>query len=284
MSFFNKSLAVVAMMASAVSVLPCAGAYRNGEEAYAEIERVVIVWNPRTETQHFARQITFKGKGKDFGFFVPTPTRPSIEEVDPRAFSVLAPVVLLLSQQKGGLGGGVEVLERKMVAGFDTAILKAKDASSLEGWLRRNDYPTRPALTDWFSHYTRNDCIINAFKILRDENATSTEAKAVRLSFSTGTPFYPYREPLEPRPAGYKRKLEIMFIGPERVRAVPLGLVMLGKNALDPVAHGKVQPDKIEQLASALKLKPEDFPKDPVHTWFVDQQVQRPDYDLLFVR
>src|SRR5688500_9107818 len=88
-------------------------------------EKAIIVWNPKTQMEHFIRQASFEGKAKDFGFIVPTPSQPQVEEADAAAFERLQKLVPkpstrgmdAASTPAGGFGG-VEILEQKRVGDY----------------------------------------------------------------------------------------------------------------------------------------------------------------------
>src|SRR5437764_76847 len=62
---------------------------RNVPVAIAS-ETAVIVWDEKGQTQHFIRRASFATEAKDFGFLVPTPTKPTLAEADDQAFAELA--------------------------------------------------------------------------------------------------------------------------------------------------------------------------------------------------
>src|SRR5438270_793237 len=55
-------------------------------------ETALVAWDERTKTEHFIRRATFTGTATDFGFLVPTPSRPELGAVDDALFDVLAGV------------------------------------------------------------------------------------------------------------------------------------------------------------------------------------------------
>ena len=74
------------MIALGVSVLACAPAPRMGDEIAIIEESAVIVWDAPSQTEHFIRRATFRGKGRDFGFLVPVPSVPALAEVPDEVF------------------------------------------------------------------------------------------------------------------------------------------------------------------------------------------------------
>lgn len=220
----------------------CAPAPRAGERVGVAEESAVIIWEPATKTQHFIRRATFNGQARDFGFLVPTPTAPTLAAVDDGVFDHLRrkttpPVVYEIekridwtpllwmpfsSRLKEGAAttnarGPVEVLATQKVGGYEAAILDATDAAALNTWLADNGYDTSPDLAEWLKAYVDQRWIISAFKI---DKATESIARtgAVRMTFTTDRPFFPYREPSSQREGAIEpRVLSVFFVGPERV-------------------------------------------------------------------
>jgi hypothetical protein len=212
-------------------LLACAPAPHAGEMIDVVEEAAVIVWDPATKTQHFIRRATFQGNARDFGFLVPTPTAPQLAAVDDDIFDTLLekirrPVVertrreidwsFFGSTEEGATttaAAPVEVLQTAKVAGYDAVVLDASDAKALVDWLQEHDYATTPELEAWLDAYVRQRWMITAFKIDKSQSdVASTEA--VKMSFTTERPFFPYREPPS---SNSNRLLRIFFLGPERV-------------------------------------------------------------------
>lgn len=234
---------VLAALLCSRELVACAPAPHAGERIAIVEESAVIIWEPSTKTQHFIRRATFQGEAKDFGFLVPTPTAPTLARVDDDIFDHLVrktsrqtvyrtetvndftPLILmpfLLTRLKNaettGNSAPVEVLSTQKVAGYEAAILDATDAAALNKWLADNGYATTPDLTEWLEAYIAQRWIISAFKI---DKASEFEARtsAVRMTFTTDRPFFPYREPASQRTIDTStRALRIWFLGPERVK------------------------------------------------------------------
>ena len=220
----------------------CAPAPRHGERVDVAEESAVIVWDPTTKTEHFIRRATFTGEAREFGFLVPTPTVPVLARVDDDVFDRMqekttrrteyrteqvvdwTPLLFMpfVRSRKGeGAAGArppVEVLSTQKVAGYDAAILGANDATALSQWLAGNGYATTPDLAEWLEVYVRQGWIVSAFKIDKEADAITVRTSAVRMSFVTERPFFPYREPASQREGtSVPRVLKVWFIGPERI-------------------------------------------------------------------
>lgn len=239
----RRAILLLAVIGAAQPAFPCAPAPHAGERVDVVEESAVIVWEPATKMQHFIRRATFRGTAKDFGFLVPTPTAPALAEVDEQIFDVLdaktarqtvhktrraidwTPLLLYSRLKSESATAGrppVEVLATQKIAGYEAAVLDAIDATALSRWLEEHGYATTPDLTEWLDAYVKQGWKITAFKI--DKSADeSARTSAVKMSFQTERPFFPYREPASQRAnAKYDdvRVLRIWFLGPERVKGV----------------------------------------------------------------
>jgi hypothetical protein len=119
-----------------------------------------------------------------------------------------------------GAGHTVEVLEEKHVAGYDAKVLRATDAEALAAWLRDHNYESRPALARWLKPYVEKGWIVTAFKIARDPSTGAGSAigtTAVRMSFTTNEPFFPYSEPDDMRDAKGHRLLRVFFLADRKM-------------------------------------------------------------------
>lgn len=268
---------VVVLLAACVTLTPgevhgCGGAFRPGERVDVADETALIVWDEASKTEHFIRQATFVGSGYDFGFLVPTPSRPQLEPADPDLFTELVKITepkTEIRHESGGLtvgcGGaalskksvegaavpaGFVVLEQKRVGDLDAAVLGFRDgaghtpeeaAFEVLGWLTRNQYAVRPELAEWIAQYARDKWVITAFKIAGEPptggatgpapgttgrgdsgapKGTALKASAVRMSFKTDRPFFPYREPADQRDARaqeVKRLLRVYVAAKQRM-------------------------------------------------------------------
>ena len=92
-------------------------------------QKAVIFHDQGIET--LILSITFQGNAKDFGWVVPTPTRPEVDKSSDELFLALEELTRkpIIYQDKGlmptMLEGGVEVLETKEVGIYEIKILKA---------------------------------------------------------------------------------------------------------------------------------------------------------------
>lgn len=221
----------------------CAPAPPQGAFVGIAGEAAIIVWDEATKTEHFIRRATFQSDAKDFGFLVPTPTKPELAVADDISFVRLDDAtrpelkyertyyptffVAMFFLTRGAMKAApeaaavapVRVLEETRVAGYDAVVLEADDPAALAKWLADHGYDNRPALTEWLAPYVAKKWKLTAFKIAPAEpNAHTVGTQPVRMSFKTDRPLFPYREPRDQREGGKTapRFLEIAFVGPWR--------------------------------------------------------------------
>lgn len=265
------ALAALALLAASrpTPAQACAPAPRKGEEVKIVDEEAIIAWDPATRTETFVRRAQFVSSSKSFGFLVPTPTKPTLGEVDSAAFYSLSAAIrprdvtdtsgydievgaLVTSclMMKGDAKSAtavaaapVRVLGSQHVAGFDATILEADDAASLSAWLGSHGFDETPALTAWLAWYVEHDWKITAFVIANPiEDSRYVDTGNVSMTFQTDQPFYPYREPATETSAP-DRSLRVYFLSDQRYSATldgkPWGARLLhagNLGPLDPVA------------------------------------------------
>ena len=197
-------------------------------------ESAIIIWDAATKTQHFIRCASFNTEVHDFGFLVPTPTRPVLAETEDRAFSLLERITAperAAARSKGIRSAGrsfsapkqaVHVLETKRVAGYDASVLEASDPQQLNEWLAKHGYQSSPEVAKWLEPYVAGGWKITAFKIAKDQpEMKSVATSAVRMTFHTDRPFFPYREPAghsDSQFQGASRLLRLFVLAGERVQ------------------------------------------------------------------
>jgi hypothetical protein len=258
-----------------------------------------MIWDAEHRMQHFIRQASFKSKGDDFGFLVPTPTQPELEECGDAAFTTLekitAPDVKTVWQPRFGLScqaapslsdahcgapPSVHVLEEKRVAGFNAVVLAADSSDALAGWLKEHDYAYSPEIVAWAEPYVNQGWKITALKVAKDpanKENTTVAASALRISFRTNRPLFPYREPDMRDNASAlhatKRLLRIYFIADGRyegdlTRDIPW--------SGEVVWAGKLSEKNRDELKDTLRLWGKPAPKEWYLTEFEDNWPYQP--------
>jgi hypothetical protein len=203
---------------------------------YVEAESAVIIWDAQHHIEHFIRQAKIDTGSPDLGFLVPTPEAPTLVEADPRIFTlasnigapvtsapqvtetpwqIIAPLAANpVNQIQTELEGGTTVLgtastpanqgneagavAEQDVAGYHVTILDPADTAAVNGWLTRNGYKATPYLTAWLKAYGDAGWKINAFRLTKPASSgDSITTRAIRLTFHTDQPYYPYSEPAD---------------------------------------------------------------------------------------
>ncbi len=306
---------VLGLIAAPALLIACATAYGTaGSSVAVAQETAVIVWDPQTKTEHFIRRASFETRVKDFAFIVPTPTLPQLAKADDDAFDALDALLepeVLHRELKGyklttnlfaiepdvlqsvavdaddaaataGTGGGfeesapppVEVVRTEKVAGYDATVLKASDTGALVRWLRNHGYASRPALEQWLEPYVQEGWALTAFKVSGDKNGRA-ETSAVRMTFKTDRPFYPYREPADASSSTSfqgSRLLRVHFLAPARIDGVlengrPWGAKVVRAES------GRGYPE--DYLSEILGLPANTMPAGTWHTAFEDRAPHR---------
>ncbi len=281
----------------AAGCLACAPAPHEGELVHVAEESAIILWDAASKTQHFIRSAAFQTEAKDFGFLVPTPSVPELAEADDRAFQLLdrltdppelrAPATASLkAEMPKSVEPKVVVVATAKVAGMDAAVLAANDAGALDRWLKEHGYASSLPLMEWAKAYIDRNWYITAFKISAGpERARRLEAGAVRMSFRTEQPFFPYREPQQPaRPTvpPTARLLKVYFIGDARYDGVlETSAAWPGR----PAWSGTLAPEQRTELMTLLRMPADAAPAATRLTLFRDFSDPRPgSADLNFVK
>ena len=215
-----KGRRFILLAVCALPSLACAPVPGEGKFVQIAGEEAIIIWDEGAKRQHFIRRASFDTDAKDFGFLVPTPSKPELGESDDSAFALLAKITAPRIVEAEGpqpaaraAPAAVTVLEQKVVAGLEAAVLEATDAPALDAWLKKNGYPSSPQLVEWYAPYIAARWKITAFKIAAE--SPRMVSSAVRMSFQTEKPFFPYREPATQRPQG-ERLLRVYLLADSR--------------------------------------------------------------------
>jgi len=211
-------------------------------------EAALIVWDEKTKTEHFIRRASFSGATKEFGFMVPTPSKPSLGETKEGLFEALEEEVkpeiktqidreyrffaffgnsgeefesAATSTPKAEAAGDedVQVIEQTRVGDYDATVLRADDAKALGEWLRKNSYTATPSVEKWLQFYTDKKWYLTAFKVRANRENQNASLAPVRISFETAKPFYPYHEPETAQKNPIERSLRVFFVGEKRTGA-----------------------------------------------------------------
>lgn len=194
----------------AKTALGCCAVSASGVPAVNADQTVILIWDREHQTEHFIRRASFRSGGDSVGFIVPTPSRPQLEEAGNKAFPYLEKITAP-GESKGielpigcaappnrTYAASVRVIEEKTVAGYHAVVLAADSGSALVSWLRDHGYAFTPEVAAWAQPYLEKRWYMTAMKIDKDGgNRTSAAlaASALRITFQTDRPLFPYREP-----------------------------------------------------------------------------------------
>ncbi len=192
----------------------CCAVSSFGKPVVNADQSVIIIWDAANKTQHFIRRASFKGDADDFGFLIPSPTQPELSEsgneafpylqklTEPETQTRLRPIsfgcsVATMRDAPGLAWSNVTVLEEKTVAGFHAAVLETNSTTALVQWLKQHGYAFSPEVEAWAKPYVEQGWKITALKVAQDKDVIgkSVSAGALRMSFKTDRPLFPYREP-----------------------------------------------------------------------------------------
>lgn len=276
------------------SLLACCAVSKSGSAVVNADQTVLIIWNPATKTQHFLRKASFKSDTTDIGFLVPSPTKPELAEAENAVFTSLQDITkpeIVYRNAAQGMSCGcdqvksaksepksaVVVLDQQRVAGYDAAVLRADTGEALTDWLKENEYEYSPAVAEWAKPYIAQNWVFTALKIapkdsLPAEGTTNLESTALRITFTTERPLFPYREPKSDAQAAKLQKpyrdLSIFFLSDKRSDgALGAGETWTGKT----VWANDLKPEQIERLLKDLKLPANALPDKPWLTEFSDR-------------
>jgi len=271
----------------------CCPAGPSGKPVVNADQSVIIIWDAVNKTQHFIRRASFKSEGDDFGFLIPSPSRPELAESGNESFPYLQkitePEVLEKKRPRGsgcaceekkstasfGLKSAapdsVRVLEEKVVAGFNAKVLEADTTDVLVQWLKENGYAYSPEVAAWAKPYVEGKWKITALKVAKKgSKSKDLTATALRMSFKTDRPLFPYREPDSTKSAASlgaeRRLLRIYFIGEARYRGELAEPNWTGKTAW----AGQLTQDQRAKVLELLKLPNTTGPTDWWLTEFED--------------
>ena len=281
-------LLFVAVLGSGIG-RTCCVAYGE-EQVLLSGERAIIIWDAENGLEHFVRQASFTGEAKDFGFIVPAPSKPEVAEAEDKAFQLLEALVPREpSRSAKGVGSAADesipptaaLIEQYTVGDYEVSILKAQNGEAMIDWLKANDYTNRPAMEPWLDYYAQMGWYFAALKFIRQPESTKPETQALRVSFKTNEPFYPYKMPGDTWPDGHFRPMSLYFVAAGVARASYRGTNTDWE--ADIRWSGALPRRAAKELADAVDLKVTDIPAEATVTVFRNStNAQGYDRDLKF--
>ncbi|MCK4745207.1 DUF2330 domain-containing protein [Candidatus Parcubacteria bacterium] len=172
-------------------------------------QKAVIFFEDGMET--LILSTSFKGDADDFGWIVPTPSRPEVEKASKEIFTALRELTEIPTPQSiksldGGLFGVanevgmVHVLEEKKIEYYDIAVLAADDKDALVNWLNKNGYHFPKQHSYVLDSYIQNKWFFTAVKITKDaavnnlqQDMWSGSLIPLQFKFLTNRPVYPLK-------------------------------------------------------------------------------------------
>ncbi len=213
----------------------CCAVAGSGVPVVNADQTVILLWDRERQTEHFIRKASFRSEGDSVGFIVPTPSRPQLEESGNAAFPYLAqitapqgeskgmPIGCAVDSPKANYSRSVRVIEEKTVAGYHAVVLAADSGKALVAWLKDHGYAYTPEAEEWAQPYLEKGWYMTAMKIAKDANGRTdpaVAASALRITFKTDRPLFPYREPDSRKDAAKlkvsDRLLRIYFVAESR--------------------------------------------------------------------
>jgi hypothetical protein len=162
-----------------------------------------------------------------------------------------------------------------MVAGFNAKVLEADSTDVLVAWLKDNGYAYSPEVAAWAKPYVEGKWKITALKVAKkknDEKSKDVAASALRMSFKTERPLFPYREPDSTKSAASlgasDRLLRIYFLAEARYQGeLTKEQPWIGK----VVWAGQLNQDQRKSVLEMLRLPESTGPANWTLTEFEDR-------------
>jgi hypothetical protein len=296
--------ALMGMLAAPTPASACILVRPRGSDGSAKPrltgERVLILYDESARLEHFVRELHVDDAPRSgFGFIVPVPSQPTVARAHAQLFDDLAaqfpwrePTANLERRQTRSqaiklVEPPVEVVSEQRVGSYTAAVLTAKDPRALQGWLSKNNYQAPKQADAWFDHYVRLGFYFVAFRF--EGAPASAKPEAVRISFASAAPFYPYREPevmpdCPPSSGAPARSLQVWFVSkhgwvPRAAIATASGVRFRNpwsRTDADPLQSGS-RPAVLGALSKLL-------PAGPLQVEvFMDRRTQRVGYgDVVF--
>jgi len=177
--------------------------YKGSLEEQAQEAIVIFEGSEKAgeATEDLILKIRVEGNAKRFAWVIPFPNEPKIEKEDPKLFQELFRYVEArsahLSKGKGSTlaaaeakpsARDVEVLSRRVVGSFDTAVVREKAAGALNKWLEAEGFQPLPDADDVLGFYRTKGYVHACIKVSDAELAKDkpVDSHPLRFTFRTG--------------------------------------------------------------------------------------------------
>jgi len=189
--------------------------YPEPYPVFTNEQKAVIYYDEKTGMETLVASTTFRGEAKDFGWIIPTPSKPEVTAVKDDIFTALdaltqpkydypAPVMPLYSLS--GLSVSeravdtVKVLETKNVDVYTTTIVEANDKESLLKWLEENNYKVSKSMEFVLNDYVNKNYYFVLAKINTEALGAFVSGQLkeghinpLKVTFATKNIIYPLR-------------------------------------------------------------------------------------------
>jgi len=220
-SCFGLPLVVVLVLAAAPGPAHADGKmfvprdYKGSLEERAQ-EAIIIFHGSEQAggaTEDVILKVHVAGQATSFAWVIPFPTQPKIAKEDARLFQELFDYVetrrgqtMKKGKSDGALGAArpsaeakaVDVLSRKVVGSYDTAVVRENVAGALNQWLAAEGFQPAPEGDDVVGFYRKKGYVFACIKVSAAELAKDkkVDLHPLRFSFKTGGRdgvFYPMK-------------------------------------------------------------------------------------------
>jgi len=216
LKIFPRVAWVAAILSLALGIQPAKadGGIFPGPDHYSKETRQSAIIYFQNNTENLVLETTFQGNSNDFAWVIPTPSQPQVFKSNSLLFADLenitaaghtGPDVVYNNSfsllPSGASKSAVEVVAKKTVDIYDTAVLKATDAGALAKWLADNNYTFPADQSSALQSYVDNGWYFTVAKIqntLADDSAIQAEMAdgtitPLRIEFATDKIIYPMK-------------------------------------------------------------------------------------------
>jgi hypothetical protein len=178
--------------------------YKGSLEEKAQ-EAIVIFHGSQTKgkaVEDLILKIRVQGSARKFAWVVPFPNEPTIAKEDPKLFSELFSYVQARTRRRTPSKGAkqaagearptakpkVEVLSRRVVGSYDTAVVREKQAGALNKWLKAEGFQSLDNAEDVIGFYRKKGYVFACIKVSDAElhKDKPVDSHPLRFTFKTG--------------------------------------------------------------------------------------------------
>jgi len=177
--------------------------YQGSLEEHAQEAIIVFHGGDRAgeATEEIILKIGVRGDPTDFAWVVPFPNPPEIEKEDAKLFKELFDYVEAgqhrastknahrgLAADEAMPEAKVEVISRKIVGSYDTAVVREKQAGTLNEWLKKEGFQTLADAEDVIGFYREKGYVFACMRVsdAEIEKDRLVDLHPLRFSFKTG--------------------------------------------------------------------------------------------------